>query len=47
MNKYFKLLSWSIAGLVAAGIIYVGYTGVAVLAFGAGVFKGFKEFMKG
>ena len=47
MNKYFKLLAWSCAGIVAGATIYFSYEGAAVLAVAAGVFKGFSEFMKG
>lgn len=45
MNKYFTLLSWSVAGVVAGLITYYAAEGVAVVIAGAGVFKGFKEFM--
>ena len=47
MNKYFKLLAWTCAGIVAGATIYFSYEGAAILAVAAGVFKGFAEFMKG
>lgn len=46
MNKYFKLLAWTCAGIVAGATIYFSYEGAAILAVAAGVFKGFAEFMK-
>lgn len=47
MNKYFRLLAWSVAGCVAGAVIYFSYEGAAVLAVAAGVFKGFRELMRG
>ncbi len=47
MNKYFRLLAWSVAGCVAGAVIYFSYEGAAILACGAGIAKGFTELMKG
>lgn len=47
MNKYFKLLAWTCAGIVAGATIYFSYEGAAFLAVAAGVFKGFRELMRG
>lgn len=46
MNKYFTLLAWSIAGVVAGTITYFAASGVAVVMVGAGIFKGFYDFMQ-
>lgn len=47
MNKYFKLLAWTCAGIVGATLCMLAQEGVAVLALAIGIFKGFAEFMKG
>lgn len=46
MNKYFKLLAWSAAGLVACLLNLWAFKGISALLLAAGIFQGFKELMK-
>lgn len=41
-----KLLAWSSAGVVAGALIVMAPQGLAVVAMGCGIFKGFYELMK-